>query len=290
MGLIGAFYRLFGTRYVFDHHDLAPEMYDVLFAGRAPVVRRALVLSERAACRLADHVIVTNTSYADLDASRAGVARGRITVVRNGPDLKRFHPTTPDEQVRRRDQTTICYVGSIGHHDGLDHLLRSVRILVDDFGQRAIHCAILGGGGALATMEALSRDLGLEPWVRFHGRVPHDSVAGYLSAADICVAPEPANSYNNRSTMIKITEYMAIGKPVVAFDLPEHRISAGDGALYAAANDDREFARNLALLIDDPELRRRLGEIGRRRVVEQLAWSYQEPALLAVYRGLFDRA
>ncbi|MEZ4706058.1 MAG: glycosyltransferase family 4 protein [Caldilineaceae bacterium] len=277
---------MFGKRFVFDHHDLAPDMYNALFENGKPFIRKILLWTEKLSCQWADHVIVTNNSYKQVDMERTGIPEHKITVVRNGPNLKLFRPTTPVADLRKKGKVTICYLGDMGHHDGVDYLLRALNYLIFDLGKTAIYCAMVGGGSAWRDMQALCTKLGLDPYVHFYGPVPHAEVAGYLSAADICVAPEPSNTYNNRSTMIKITEYMAMGKPIVAFDLPEHRFSAEDAALYAEANNEYDFAQKLAILVDNPDLRITRGAIGKQRIETRLAWTFQEEHLLSVYEML----
>lgn len=283
---IAAFYKLFGKHFVFDHHDLAPDMYSALFKNGKPLIHRLLLWTEKVSCQLADYVIVTNNSYKQVDMERSNIPESKIVVVRNGPNLKLFRPTTPVAALRKEGKVTICYLGDMGYHDGVDYLLRALNHLTFDLAKTDIHCAMIGGGSAWSDMKKLSEQLDLAPYVHFYGPVPHAEVAGYLSAADICVAPEPSNTYNNRSTMIKITEYMAMGKPIVAFDLPEHRFSAEDAAIYATANNEFEFAQHLATLIDNPELRLTKGAIGKQRIDTRLAWQFQEANLLRVYEML----
>ncbi|NIR25620.1 MAG: glycosyltransferase family 4 protein [Gammaproteobacteria bacterium] len=174
----------------------------------------------------------------------------------------------------------------MGFHDGLDYLLRALHILVLEVGRTDFFCVLVGGGDAQPNMKLLSEELGLTDFVLFTGRVPHETVAHYLSAADICVAPEPSNPYNDHSTMIKMMEYMALGKPVVAFDLPEHRFTAQDAALYARPNDEFNFARQITRLMDNPGQRQKMGQIGRERIETELAWIHQEQHLLKAYEAL----
>ena len=287
---IGALFKLLGKRFVFDHHDLAPEMYHARFPGRAnPLVYRALVGLEVLSSRLADHVIVTNESYKTVAVERAGVCPERVTIVRNGPDASRLRPMEPDASLRSGAEIVIGYGGIIGVQDGLEYLLRALRHLVVDLGRTNFRCLVIGDGDALPATKALAAELGLNDRVRFTGWVADigGQYARYLSSADICIVPDPSNPYTDRSSMIKITEYMALGKPVVAFDMPEHRYTAQDAALYARPNDELELARKIAALMDDPERRRAMGELGRRRVEGQLAWSHSVPNLLAAYRTLF---
>lgn len=282
---VAALYKLAGRRFVYDHHDLAPEMYQALFAARAnAMVHRLLIRLERFSCRLADRVIVTNRSYRDVALERAGVPASKITVVRNGPDLTLWRE--PSRAAPQPEETTICYVGTMGRHDGVDHLLQALHHLAHTLDRSDFRCVLVGDGEARPHLAALSERLRLGERVHFAGRVAHDEVPGFLEAADLCVAPEPSNPYNDRSTMIKIMEYMAAGRPIVAFDLPEHRFSAREAALYARPNDELDFARRLALLMDDPERRHALGRTGRQRIEAELAWSHQQESLLAAYRAL----
>ncbi len=285
--LIAAFYKLFGKRFVFDHHDLAPEMYDVRFpSGGNPWVRRVLLRLEHLSCRLADHVITCNESYRALEMARGGVADHRITIVRNGPDEL---PIDAADRSGSKNGTVIAYVGLIGFQDGADYLISALYHLAHDLGRTDFKGLILGDGPALPDLKKQAHQQGIQSLVDFKGWVPHEQVAGYLKTADICAAPEPSNPYTDRSTTIKIMEYMAAARPVVAFDLPEHRFTAGDAALYAPPNDTLAFARQLAHLMDHPPERQRLGQLGRARVEAHLAWRHQAPHLLKAYAALAQK-
>ncbi len=285
--LIAGWFKLLGKRFVFDHHDLSPEMYDAVFAGRAkPVVRRALLMFEKLTFRLADHVISTNESYREIAIRRGGVPALSVTVVRNGPDTDRVRPVDPDTGLRARAEFIFGYVGVMGFQDGVDYLIRALGHLVTEFGRTDFLCVIIGQGAAVPSLQALTSELGLDEHVWFTGRVSDEELLSYLSAADICVDPDPSNPFNDRSTMIKMTEYMAMAKPIVAFDLPEHRYTAGDAASYAAANDELDFARRLEELMSDPDRREAMGKSGRQRVESELAWPFQERRLLETYGRL----
>lgn len=284
---IAAFYKLLGKRFVYDHHDLSPEMYYARFGGRGNrLVYRTLVLLEKLSCQFADHVIATNQSYKTVGMQRGHVPEHRITIVRNGPDLDLMRPKAPDPDLRSKGKTIICYVGEMGFHDGVEYLLKALQHLVYGLDRTDILCILVGAGDAWSSLKSLTEQLGLTDYVLFTGWVEHMEVARYLSTADICVAPEPSNSYNDRSTAIKIVEYMALSKPIVAFDLPEHRVTAQDSAVYACPNDEFDLAQLIALLMDDPARRREMGRIGRERIEMELAWSYQKEHLLQVYRAL----
>jgi len=286
---IAAFYKLFGKKFVFDHHDLAPEMYYARFGGDGNrLVYRSLVWLETLSCRLADHVIATNESYKAMEMERGRVPEERITIVRNGPDLDRMRPVEPDSDLSGRAKTIIGYVGVMGFQDGVDYLLRALRHLVDELERTDFLCVIIGKGDAWDSLKALATDLGLDEYVWFTGRVSDADLLRYLSTADICADPDPSNPFNDRSTMIKMTEYMALGKPIVAFDLPEHRYTAQDAALYVQSNNEMEFARALAQLMDDPERRQSMGSYGKQRVENELAWNYSIPKLLQAYKIMLD--
>ena len=284
---IAAFFKLFGKLFVYDHHDLAPELYGVRFKGsHNPFVYRILVWLEKLCCRLADHVIATNYSYKAVEMERGGVPETRITVVRNGPDLDRLRPGEPHPERRKGDRICFGYVGWMGFQDGVDYLLRALHHLVQDLGRSDFHCILAGSGEAVSTLGSLTEELGLGNYVSFAGWVAPDQVARFLERADICVAPEPSNLYNDRSTAIKVMEYMALGRPLVCFDLPEHRVTAGNAAAYARPNDELDFARQLGALMDDPERRERMGKEGRERVESVLAWPHQARPLLEAYGAL----
>jgi len=284
---IAALYKLIGKRYVYDHHDLAPELYCARFEGRSNrLVYHVLVLLEKLSCRLADHVIATNASYKTVEIQRGHVPEARITIVRNGPDLKRMQAVEPAPDLRQEGITIISYIGRIGFQDGLDYLMRTLHHLVYDLDRTDFLCVMVGAGDALSRIRSLAEQLGLADYVLFTGWVEYMDVARYLSAADICVAPEPSNSYNDRSTAIKLMEYMALEKPIVAFDLQEHRVTARDAAVYARPNDELDFARQIAALMDDPEQRKEMGRKGRERIEKELAWRHQEKHLLEAYKAL----
>lgn len=284
--LIAIFYKIFGKQFVYDHHDLSPEVFSLRFGsekGIASLVYRILVFLERLSCRVADHVIATNQSYKNIEMQRSKIPEGRITIVRNGPDLERLRLVEFPPELRRKGKTTIGYLGIIGYQDGVDHLLNILCALAYKLNRRDFFCVIAGGGDALEDLKKQARALDLDEFVMFTGYVPHEEVAKYISAADLCVAPEKPNPFNHYSTIIKVMEYMALGKPFVAFDLVEHRYSAHDAALYAQDGEELDFARKIALLMDDPARRETMGRLGRARVEEVLAWRHQARALIEAY-------
>jgi len=288
---IAMLYKLFAKRFVFDHHDLSAEMYQARLSGRGnPMVYRVLVWLEKMTCLLADHVIVTNESYKRFAMERCRVPEVRITIVRNGIELNSLNGNIePDRGLRAMGKTIIGFVGVMGFQDGVDYLLRALRHLVYDLGRADFHCVLIGGGDAWASLKEQAHQLGLDEHVQFMGFIFGGELHRYLSAADICVDASPSNPYTDHSTMFKIMEYMSLGKPIVAFDLPEHRFTAQDAAVYVPPNDERAFAQAIALLIDDPRRRAALGDSGPRRIKTQLAWDYSIPNLLRAYRVVLPR-
>ena len=289
---IAVFYKLFGKRFVYDHHDLSPEMYQARFAGGGnPLVYRILVWLEKLSCYFADHVIVTNESYKKIARERGCVPESHITIVRNGMELNRLEAAIePDPGLREMGKAIIGYVGVMGFQDGVDYLLRAVHHLIHDLGRTDFHCILIGGGDAWESLKTQARQLGLDDCVQFTGYVFGEQLRRYLSAADICVDSAPSSSYGDRSTVFKMMEYMALGKPIVAFDLPEHRFTAQDAAVYVRPNDERAFAAALAQLMDDPRRRSCLGAYGIQRIKTQLAWEYSVPKLLEVYQTILAHA
>lgn len=282
--------KLVGKRVIFDHHDLAPEMYDAIYGPRAAgIVRRMLLLLERITFRLADHVISTNESYREIAMVRGGVPSRHITVVRNGPDLERVRLVEPDAELRARAGTIVGYVGLMARQDGVDRLLHAVRHLVYALGERDVLFVLIGYGDQLNELRRLAAELEIEPWVWFTGNISDEELFRYLSTADLCVTPDPLTPFTTRSTFIKVMEYMALGKPIVAFDLRENRASAGDAAVYVPGNDSAAFAQAIADLMDDPARRDEMGRVGRQRVEAGLSWEHSVPHLLAAYEAVLNR-
>ena len=281
--VVGAFWKLWGARFVFDHHDLAPETYLSRFGVPADnAVSRMLRRLERWSFAVADIVIATNQSYRALAMSRGGKRADEVFVVRNGPPLS-YGAVAPDAQLGSRAEHVIGYIGTMGPQDGVDYWLRAVHELAFTFGRTDFLAVLVGDGDAAPALKALARELGIERHVCFTGRIPDAQALAALSTAQVCVHPDPSSPLNDVSTMNKMMEYMALGKPTVAFDLPETRWSAQDAALYARPNDERHFAQLVARLLDDPEERRRIGERARRRFATSLAWEFSVPELRRAY-------
>jgi glycosyltransferase involved in cell wall biosynthesis len=284
---IGLFFRLLhGSSFVFDHHDLCPELYQSRFPDGNQLIYRALRLMERCTARAADHVISTNDSYRQIVLDRDGVAPACVTVIRTGPDLSRLRPTTPEPSLRHARPHLAVYLGVMGPQDGVELVLEMANHVIRQLGRHDIGFTLIGSGDCFDELVALSHHLELSDFVTFTGRVSDAEVAAILSTADVGVSPDPKNPLNDVSTMNKTMEYMAFSLPVVAFDLRETRVSAADAAVYATPNDVGELAVLLVDLIDDEPRRRAMGKAGRTRIEQELAWDHQAPRYVEVYRTL----
>lgn len=284
--LIGGFFKLLGKKFVFDHHDINPELYEAKF-GRRDFFWKLMVALERWTFRTADVSIATNESYKRIAIERGGMDPARVFVVRSGPSLERLRVLPPDESLKRGRKYLVGYVGVMGKQEGIDLLLQAARHVVHDMRRTDIHFGLVGGGTSLEEMKALAQELGVADYVTFTGRVPDADLLAMLNTADVCVNPDIANEMNDKSTMNKIMEYMALGKPIVQFDLAEGRFSAQEASLYAQKNDAQDMAAKIVELLDDPDRRARMGEFGRRRVENELEWRYEVPKLLAAYERLW---
>ncbi|MFM9452163.1 glycosyltransferase family 4 protein [Streptomyces europaeiscabiei] len=272
-----------GARFVFDQHDLVPELYLSRFDRGEDLLYRAVCALERRTYRAADVVLATNESYRDVALRRGGRRPEDVFVVRSAPQTDRFQPVPPEPELKRGKPHLLCYLGVMGPQDGVDYALRALAKLRDEFGRTDWHAVFVGSGDAFDAMVELSGRLGLFDQVQFTGRIPDADLVRYLSTADVCLSPDPRNPLNDVSTMNKVLEYMAMGRAIVSFDLREARVSAGDAALYAPANDEAEFAGLIARLLDDPETRARMGKIGQERISGPLSWRNSQRSLLAAY-------
>jgi glycosyltransferase involved in cell wall biosynthesis len=284
--LIGGFFKLLGKKFVFDHHDINPELYEAKF-GRRDFFWKLMVLLERLTFKTADVSIATNESYRRIAVGRGSMDPDKVFVVRSGPSLERLRIVPPNASLKRGRRFLVGYVGVMGKQEGIDLLLCAVRAIVDMHNRHDIHFGIVGGGTSLYEMKALARKLDIEDYVTFTGRVPDAELLEMLNTADVCVNPDVANEMNDKSTMNKIMEYMALGKPMVQFDLAEGRFSAREASLYARRNDPDDLAAKIVELVDDPTRRAVMGEYGRKRVESELEWRYEVPKLLAAYRTLW---
>lgn len=279
-------FRLERTKFVFDHHDLCPELFLSRFEHPPALPFKGLLWLERRTFRTARHVISTNESYRQIAIERGGKSPGDVTVVRTGPNPDRLKRGPAEEELKRGRKHLVAYIGVMGPQDGVDIAVRAAGIIVREFGRDDIAFTLIGSGDSYDELVALRDELNLQGHVEFTGRAPDELVIKIMSTASAGLSPDPKNPLNDVSTMNKTMEYMAFELPVVAFDLRETRVSAQDAAVYATPNDVHEYAKALVGLLDDEAARAQLGKLGRARVEDDLAWSHQERAYLGVYQRL----
>ncbi len=280
-------FKLLGKKFVFDQHDLCPELYRSRYSAAEGVYTRFLRMFEWCSLKLADVTIATNESYKQIQIERANKNPADIFVVRNGPNQMRMTPAAPSAHLKGMNKSILCYVGSLNPQDGVDYLLRSLRHLLHGLKRSDFYCVIMGSGDSLQDLRDLAGNLQLNGCVELTGFISDEDLQANLAAADICVDPDPSSPLNDVSTWIKVMEYMASAKPIVSFDLKETRFSARDAAIYVEPNNEAEFAEAIAQLMDRPELQNKMGTYGRRRVEEELQWEKVGKNLLSAYETLF---
>jgi len=285
--MLGLFYRLFGKKFVFDQHDLTPEMFQVMSKNRMKPLYKLLLFLERCTYRTAHLVIAANESFKQIAIKRGGCPADRVFVVRNGPNLAHLKSVTPEPELKGGRRYLLAYVGVMAIQDGVEYALYALHDLVHKRNRQDVSLVLMGDGGNAAALHRLAHELELDAYVNFAGWTESKDVLRYLTVADVGLSPDPRNGLNEHSTMIKTMEYMAMGKPVVAFDLTETRFSAQDAALYATPNLVEDFAKNIEALLDDEELRLKMGATGRKRIEEEVSWDHNEKKLLQAYEKLF---
>lgn len=280
-----------GARLIYDHHDATPEL--MIAKGRRPGdwLVRTVTLFERLTYRFCRVSIETNDSFREIALKRGGMSPEDVFVVRSAPRIERFAGARPSEVWRRGRKHLVGYVGIMGLQDGLDYLVDAASLIIRDWGRDDIQFLLVGDGPEFSRLQKRVKSLGIGDQVEFTGLVASDEHLGaLLSTADVCVSPDEANCMNDISTMNKVLEYMALGKPIVQFDLHEGRVSAGAASLYAERNDVSSLAENIIRLIDDAELRAQMGTIGQQRLATTLSWERQTPRLLAAYERVLGCA
>ena len=280
--------RPFGVRYLFDHHDICPELFETKFGRRGPLWR-LMLLVERLTFRTAIVSIATNESYAEIARTRGRMAAEDVFVVRSGPKIEKLPIRPPNPALKQGATHLIGYVGVIGKQEGLDLLLDAAEHLIRGMGRTDLRFGVVGGGPELPAIVADCAARGLSDWVTFTGRAPDDLLLDMLNTADVCVNPDRVTPMNDLSTMNKILEYMTLKKPIVQFAMKEGRASAGEASLYAKPDDPIDFAEKIAWLLDRPDERARMGEIGRERVLTRFSWDHSAPVLLAAYDRAFAK-
>jgi glycosyltransferase involved in cell wall biosynthesis len=287
--LVALPFKVLGVKYIFDHHDANPELYLSKF-DRKDAFYKVQVGLEKLTYRFSDVVMATNNSYRELAITRGKLPPEDVFVVRNGPDTRTFKAVAPKPELKYGKRYLVGYVGNMSTQEGLEILLDAA-LYIRNLGRRDVHFTCVGGGPGLGKLQQAVQDKGLQDTVNFTGRIPDQQLLEILSTADVCVNPDKPCEMNDISTMIKIMEYMALGKPIVQFDLKEGRFSAMEASSYAHNDAGAEdFAAKILCLLEDCATRKRMGEFGLRRVEEVLAWDHSVPNLLAAYHRVFTKS
>lgn len=286
--LVALPFKLFGVKYIFDHHDVNPELYLSKY-GKRNLFYKVQVCLEKMTFRCSDVVMSTNNSYREIAVTRGGMREEDVFVVRNGPSPETFKPVSPNPAWKNGKRYLVGYVGVMNSQEGLDILL-DVASRIKNLGRRDVHFTCIGKGPELASLRKMTQDKQLDDMVTFTGFIPDAEMVQILSTSDVCVNPDRPSQMNSISTMIKILEYMALGKPIVQFEGIEGRFSAQEASLYSDGGDQAlDFAEKILWLLDHPEERERMGEFGRRRIEKELAWEYSVQNLLSAYERAFSK-
>jgi glycosyltransferase involved in cell wall biosynthesis len=279
---------LYKVKFVFDHHDLNPELYESKFNKRG-FFYYFLKVAERLTFMSTDMVMSTNESYKEVAITRGHVEEDKVHVVRSGPDLSIFNLKPADNTYKKGRKFLVGYLGVMGEFDGVDHFIKAIGIIVNEIKRKDIQFCLIGSGPCFEDLKKLSTNLGINEYVEFTGRISDEELLNRLSTCEVCVNADPLNPLNDKSTMNKILEYMALSKPIVQYDLIEGKRSAGEASLYAIPNDINDFAKKIIGLIDDEDKRIRMGRIGRKRMEDKLEWNHQSKKLINAYHNLFNQ-
>ncbi len=283
--LVAIWFKLFGVKYVFDHHDINPELFYAKF-NRKGFLYKLMIVCERLTFASANFSIATNKSYKEIAILRGKMNEDKVQIIRSGPNLDRLKLLPKDKQYLKGGKHLVGYVGVIGEQEGIDLLLESAKYITSI--RQDIHFAIIGGGSDLNRHIKLSENMGLDEFVDFYGRIPDDLMLAILNSADVCVNPDKPNEMNNLSTMNKIMEYMALKKPIVQYDLKEGRFSAQEASLYAECTSTKDFAEKIIHLVDNPDLRTKMSDFGYERVIKELSWDHESKKLVSFYKRVLD--
>jgi glycosyltransferase involved in cell wall biosynthesis len=288
--LIGLMYRLLGKRFIFDQHDLSPELYQVKFSGQMQVLHRLLLVMERCSYRIATLVITSNRTIKDFAIKRGHVQANKVFAVYNGVDLNRIKRVSPEPELKRGRRFLLAFVGAMEVQDGVEYLLLALHTLVHKRGRQDVSLVLMGDGDYTPALRKLAHELHLDEYVHFNGWTQAKDVVRFLSVADVGLVPEPQNGLNEYCTLGKTLEYMAVGKPSVAFDLPETRQVASDAVLYAKPNSVEDFTDKIETLLNDEPLREQMGAAGRKRIEEEFSWDHTKMDLLRAYEALVSKS
>lgn len=280
-------FKKYGVDYVFDHHDICPELFEAKFGKRSGLLYKSQLWLERSTYNHCTFAFVTNESYKKIAIERGGMDPQKVFVLRSGPKLDRLKIQEPKPEVKRGKRFMVGYLGVIGQQEGIEYLLEAARYLKEEKGRTDIFWGVVGGGPHLEALRKKAEEMGLSDVLEFTGRVSDQTLLDYLNTSDVCVNPDEYNEMNDKSTMNKVLEYMALGKPIVQFDLTEGRYSAREASLYAERNNARDMADKILYLLENPDKRKEMSEFGRQRILNELSWDHTSRVLLEAYDAYF---
>ncbi|MBN2735784.1 MAG: glycosyltransferase family 4 protein [Spirochaetales bacterium] len=281
-------FKIFGCKLLFDHHDINPELYLAKF-GKKDFGYKLMLFFEKRTFRNAKICIATNESYKKIAIERGGKKPQDVFVVRSGPCLERLKIISPKIELKKKKDYALGYLGVIGKQEGLEYLINALKYMKEKMNTNNVHLICVGGGTELENIKAYAKKCGLSEDVTFTGRIPDNEMLEALNTADICINPDEYNEMNDKSTMNKIMEYMALKKPIVQFDLTEGKFSAQKASLYAKKNDYIDLAKKIVELLADPQKRKEMGEFGYNRVKNVLQWKFEKENLYNAYRRIFKK-
>jgi glycosyltransferase involved in cell wall biosynthesis len=283
---VASLFRFAGVRFLFDQHDLSPEIYADRFSPASRSLLWVLTALERMSHRSADHVLTVNESCRELLLSRNPTAPERLTVVRTGPELARLRVCAPIDSLRNGRRYLCAYLGVMGPQDGVHLVLQAAHEIVHGMERDDVHFVLMGDGDEFAELQRLAADLDIEPWLTFTGFADDDTISRYLSTSDLGLQPDQLTAFTDLCSMVKTIEYMAFGLPVVTFDLKETRRSAAGAAHYVTVETPAAYAKAIVTLLDDPDLRASMSQVATERARAELSWQRQAPIYLEVVRSL----
>ena len=285
--LVAKHFKKYGVKYVFDHHDFCPELFEAKFGHTSGPLYFSQIFMERQTYKNCTFAFVTNESYRKIAIERGKMDPEKVIVLRSGPKLERMKIQPPVESIKRGKKYMVGYLGVIGQQEGIEYILEAAKYCKEVLNRNDIFWGIVGGGPHVTALKEQCTQMGLDDCVEFTGRVPDQQLLDYLNTADVCVNSDTYNSMNDKSTMNKILEYMALAKPIVQFELTEGHYSAQEASLYAEQNNAKDMADKIIYLLENPEVRKKMGEFGRNRVVNELSWEHTSKALLEGYEKFF---
>ena len=285
--MVAKHFKKYGVKYVFDHHDICPELFEAKFGKTSGLLYKSQLWLEKQTYKHCTFAFVTNESYKKIAIERGMMNPNKVIVLRSGPKLDRMKIQPPVENIKRGKKYMVGYLGVIGQQEGIEFILEAAKYCKETLNRNDIFWGIVGGGPHVAALREMCSKMGLDDCVEFTGRVPDQQLLDYLNTADVCVNSDTYNSMNDKSTMNKILEYMALAKPIVQFELTEGHYSAQEASLYAEQNNAKDMADKIIYLLENPETRKKMGEFGRNRVINELSWEHTSKALLEGYEKLF---